>query len=69
MKKHYYAEYCPYGWQTVSEYDRLKVFSSRKERDEWVVYYNGVANAMTYKTARARYGLPLMQDKYRYSVD
>lgn len=36
MNKHYYAEYCPYGIDTLSHGDTLMQFDTREERDEMV---------------------------------
>lgn len=66
--KNYYAEYCPYGRNTMSEGDRLQVFSSREERDKWVAQLGEKGNDLTYKLARCWYGLPLTPGKYRRSI-
>lgn len=61
MKRHYYAEYSPYGIDTVSDIDKCYVFESRDERDCWVdrqnTDYDNYAQAITAKYARAIYNL------------
>lgn len=32
----FYLEHCPYGTRTISDYDTLMIFETRKERDEMV---------------------------------
>lgn len=36
MTRHYYAEYCPWGTNTISRDDELYRFDSRAARDEFV---------------------------------
>lgn len=46
--RHYYAEFCPYGTDTMSEYDQLRRFNSCAERNRFVVTCNEIANAHGY---------------------
>ena len=61
--KHYYAEYSPYGIQTVSEGMQLYRFDTRAERDEWVERmnsrdpYRGTWSAATTREVSHRYDL------------
>lgn len=66
MTRHYYAEYCPWGTDTISDGDYCAVFDSRADRDKWVDTCNrdsdGVdvrfyAQSITAKRARAVYDL------------
>lgn len=61
--RRYYAEYCPYGLNSLSSDDRLMVFETAEERDEMVerlnsIHYErieGVAHCVTRKEAAKRY--------------
>lgn len=43
----YYAEFCPYGINTISDDDTLMAFYTRDERDEMVVRINNAHSEMT----------------------
>lgn len=62
----FYAEFCPYGINTISCGDTLMAFETREERDEMVGRINlanelnnpeGCAQAVTTREARHRYNL------------
>ena len=57
-----YAEYCPYGLNTLSTGDRVIKFATAADRDEWVAALNdytdrveGVARAITRAEAAKTY--------------
>lgn len=59
----WYAEWCPYGCDCISDGDTLMYFGSAAERDEMVARINGkngdkvagCARAISYDEARASY--------------
>lgn len=61
----FYAEFCPYGIQTISDGDTLMAFETREERDEMVERINdahsesaeGCAVAVTTREVANRYNL------------
>lgn len=74
----YYAEFCPYGLNSISDGDRLMVFDSAEERDEMVERLNkcdgnrhiveGVACAITRKEASRIYRLQDFGTEYEREV-
>lgn len=43
----FYAEFCPYGINTISDGDTLMAFDTREERDEMVDRMNDAPSEMT----------------------
>lgn len=42
----FYAEFCPFGIHTLSDYDALMAFETREERDEMVERINNAHDEM-----------------------
>lgn len=57
MTRHYYAENCVYGINSLSEDDTLLRFDSRAERDAWVAEDEEHRQAVTLSEERSRYSV------------
>lgn len=59
--RHYYAEFCPYGTDTISDGDTLMRFATREERDDMVKRINDAdgdrAQAVTLAEVSHRYNV------------
>lgn len=72
----YYAEHCPYGVDTISDYDSLLIFVTREERDEMVGRLNkinedilaGVCSAITRKDAAKHYRVQDIGTEYEKEI-
>lgn len=53
----FYAEYSPWGTNTISYEDTLMRFETRRERDEMVERLNSMAQAVTTREIAHRYNL------------
>lgn len=61
----YYAEYCPYGANTISDCDILHVFADKKSRDDFVEEDWEHNNEITRDYARYAYGSELADGSCR----
>lgn len=53
----FYAEYLPYGTNSISDGDTLMRFETRRERDEMVERLNHTTKAVTTREVSHRYNL------------
>lgn len=77
MTRHYYAEYCPYGVNTLSGSDELHRYDTKRQRDEAVASGNDGAGyahemkweAVTLRDVAHRYRLADFGDTWRCERD